>query len=221
MGAAIGEILGNAVGVAISPVPIIAVILMLFTARASGNSLSFLAGWVIGLSVAGAIVLALGLESSGGGESTTSGWIKVVIGVLFLGLGWKQWSGRPIGDEQPTMPGWMQAIDRFSAPKSFGIGFLLSAVNPKNLGLTIAAMTKVGAAGLSTGEEVGTLVVFVVIASSTVATPVVLYMTLGSKADATLTAMKDWLSENNNTVMTVLFVVLGAKLLGDGIAVVA
>jgi hypothetical protein len=33
--------------------------------------------------------------------------------------------------------------------------------------------------------------------------------------------MKDWLSENNNTVMTVLFVVLGAKLLGDGIAVVA
>ena len=86
MGAAIGEILGNAVGVAISPVPIIAVILMLFTAKATGNSLSFLAGWVIGLSVAGAIVLALGLESSEGEESSAGGWIKIVIGLVFLGL---------------------------------------------------------------------------------------------------------------------------------------
>ena len=221
MGAAIGEILGNAVGVAISPVPIIAVILMLFTARAAANSLSFLAGWVIGLTVAGAIVLSLGLESSEGGESTTGGWIKIVIGVLFLGLAVKQWSSRPVGDEEPTMPGWMQAIDQFTAPKSFGIGFLLSAVNPKNLGLTIAAMSKVTAVGLSTGEEIGTMVVFVVIASLTVAAPVVLNLVLGSKAEPTLTTMKDWLAENNNTVMTVLFVVLGAKLLGDGIAVVA
>jgi threonine/homoserine/homoserine lactone efflux protein len=119
------------------------------------------------------------------------------------------------------MPGWMQAIDQFTAPKSFGIGFVLSALNPKNLGLTIAAMAKVSAAGLSTGEEIGTLVVFVVIASLTVAAPVVLNLLLGSKAQPTLNTMKDWLAENNNTVMTVLFVVLGAKLLGDGIAVVS
>ena len=45
MGAAIGDILGAAVGVAISPVPIIAVILMLFTAKATANSISFLIGW--------------------------------------------------------------------------------------------------------------------------------------------------------------------------------
>ena len=221
MGAAIGEILGNAVGVAISPVPIIAVILMLFTARAASNSLAFLSGWLIGLSVAGLVVLAVGLESSQGEESTTSGWIKIVIGVLFLGLAVKQWSSRPTGDEEPTMPGWMASIDQFTAPKSFGIGFLLSAVNPKNLGLTIAAMAKVSTSGLSTAEEIGTLVVFVLIASLTVAAPVLLNLILGARAQPTLTTMKDWLAENNSTVMTVLFVVLGAKLLGDGIAVVA
>ena len=221
MGAAIGEILGNAVGVAISPVPIIAVILMLFTARAASNSLAFLSGWLIGLSVAGLVVLAVGLESSQGEESTTSGWIKIVIGVLFLGLAVKQWSSRPTGDEEPTMPGWMASIDQFTAPKSFGIGFLLSAVNPKNLGLTIAAMAKVSTSGLSTAEEIGTLVVYVLIASLTVAAPVLLNLILGARAQPTLTTMKDWLAENNSTVMTVLFVVLGAKMLGDGIAVVA
>ena len=39
MGEAIGAILGEAVGVAISPVPIIAVILMLFSKSATANSL--------------------------------------------------------------------------------------------------------------------------------------------------------------------------------------
>jgi hypothetical protein len=221
MGAAIGDILANAVGVAISPVPIIAVILMLFTAKAVANSLSFLVGWVVGLLLAGAIVLSLGLEGSDGAESTTSGWIKIVIGALFVVLAGKQWSSRPKGDEQPVMPGWMAGLADFTAVKALGLGFVLSALNPKNLGLTIAAMAKVTSAGLSTGEEIGVLVVFVLIASVTVALPVVLNLMMGSKATGTLTEMKDWLTANNNTVMAVLFVVLGAKLLGDGIAVVA
>lgn len=221
MGAAIGDVLGFAVGVAISPVPIIAVILMLFTDRAVANSLSFLFGWMVGLLVVGGVVLALGLQASDGEESTTSGWIKIVIGALFLALGWKQWSSRPKGDEQPTMPAWMEGLDEFTAVKALGLGVVLSALNPKNLGLTITAMASVTAAGLSTGEEIGVLVVFVLIASLTVGLPVVLNLVMGPKATGTLTQMKDWLIANNNTVMMVLFVVIGAKLVGDGIAVVA
>ncbi len=221
MGAAIGDLLGNAVGVAISPVPIIAVILMLFTSKATGNSLSFLLGWIVGLTVAGSAVLLLGLESSDGSEAENGGWIKIVIGALFVLLGWKQWSSRPGGDEEPEMPAWMATIDQFNPAKSFGLAFVLAAVNPKNLGLTIAAVVKITGSGLSSGEEIGTLVVFIVIASATVAAPVLLNLMLGSRAEGTLNTMKDWLVANNNTVMTVLFVVLGAKVLGDGIAVLA
>jgi hypothetical protein len=221
MGSVIGEILGSAIGVAISPVPIIAVILMLFTAKATANSLGFLLGWILGLTVAGGVVLALGLEGSGGGEADSGGWIKIAIGALFLVLGAKQWSGRPTGDTEPEMPGWMATIDQFNVAKSFGLAFLLAGVNPKNLGLTFSAVVKITGSGLSSGEEIATLAVFVVIASLTVAAPVLLNLVLGSKAEGTLTVMKDWLVGNNNTVMTVLFVVLGAKVLGDGIAIVA
>ncbi len=221
MGSVIGDFLGNAIGVAISPIPIIAVILMLFTAKATANSLGFLLGWISGLAVAGAVVLALGLEGSDGGEAESGGWIKIAIGALFLLLGAKQWSGRPTGDAEPEMPGWMASIDQFTAMKSFGLAFLLSAVNPKNLGLTIAAVVKITGGGLSSGEEIASLAIFVAIASLTVATPVLLNLVLGSKAEGSLTVMKDWLVANNNTVMTVLFVVLGAKVLGDGIAIVA
>ena len=45
----IGDILPTAIGVAISPVPIIAVILMLFSAKAKRNGLAFLLGWLGGL----------------------------------------------------------------------------------------------------------------------------------------------------------------------------
>ncbi|MFV1989141.1 MAG: GAP family protein [Acidimicrobiales bacterium] len=220
MGAAIGNFLGFAVGVAISPVPVIAVILMLFSAKAKSNGLSFVAGWLIGLLVAGAVVLAIGFETSNGGETDSSGWIKIAIGALFLFLGWKQWTGRPEGDEEPQMPGWMASIDDFSAAKSFGLAFLLSAVNPKNLGLTIAAVASIGASGLESSEEIIVLVVFVLIASLTVLLPVGWYLISGESAEAQLTVMKEWLVANNNTVMAVLFVVLGAKVLGDGIAVV-
>jgi threonine/homoserine/homoserine lactone efflux protein len=119
------------------------------------------------------------------------------------------------------MPGWMSAIDSFTAVKAGGLGLVLSGLNPKNLGLTIAAMATVSSAGLSTGEEIGTLAVFVLIASLTVATPVVINLVMGSKAAATLNSMKAWLTANNNTMMMVVFIVLGAKLFGGGIAVVA
>ena len=49
MGRGMGEVLTFAVGVAISPVPIIAVILMLFSRRARVNGPVFLPGRVLAL----------------------------------------------------------------------------------------------------------------------------------------------------------------------------
>lgn len=219
MGVAIGEILGFAVGVAISPVPIIAAILMLFSDRASSNSVSFLVGWLVGLGAVAAVVLAIGLEGSDG-DGTASGWVKLVIGALFLALAVKQWRSRPAADEQPPMPAWMASIDEFTAAKSFGLGVLLSAVNPKNLGLTIAAASAIGAVGLTAGEETVVTVVYVLIASCTLIVPVVGYLAAAQRMAPVLDDMKAWLTRNNATVMAILFLVLGAKVLGDGLAIV-
>ncbi|MFV1992030.1 MAG: GAP family protein [Acidimicrobiales bacterium] len=221
MGATVGEILTFAVGVAISPVPVIAVILMLFGNSARVNGVSFALGWIIGLAVAGAVVLAIGLEASDGGEADSGGWVRVVIGLLFIALAVKQWSGRPRQGEEAEMPKWMASIDGFSAVKSFAMAVLLAAVNPKNLGLTIAAAATIGASGLESGEEYIVLGVFVLLASLTVAVPVVWYLIQGESAEVRLGLLKEWLVANNNTVMAVLLVVLGAKILGDGIAVLA
>ena len=57
MGEAIGQVLSLGVGVALSPVAIIAVVLMLGTPRARANGPAFVLGWVVGLAIVGTLVL--------------------------------------------------------------------------------------------------------------------------------------------------------------------
>jgi threonine/homoserine/homoserine lactone efflux protein len=220
MGGAIGQILGFAVGVAISPVPIIAAILMLFSTKAGSNSVAFLVGWLVGLAAVAAIVLAIGLEGSDG-DADSGGWLKLIIGALFLFLAVKQWRGRPLPGEEPQMPAWMASIDEFTAAKAFGLGVLLSGVNPKNLGLTIAAAATIGAVGLPASEETVVVIVYVLLASCTLIVPVVGYLAAKERMAPVLDTMKVWLMANNATVMAVLFAVLGAKVLGDGISILS
>lgn len=220
MGPAIGDILPLAIGVAISPVPIIAVILMLFSNRARSNSLAFLGGWIAGLTVVGIIVL---LVSSGADvatenePSTAASAFKVLLGVLLLLLGWRQWRSRPKEGEEPEMPGWMQSIESLKPAMALGLGALMSGVNPKNLMLALGAAVAIAQEGLSAGESSVALLIFIAIASCTVTGPVLLFFVLGERAEETLNGWKAWLTENNATVMAVLLLVLGVVLLGQGI----
>lgn len=226
MGNAIGQILPLAVGVALSPIPIAAVILMLFTPRARSTATAFALGWLLGLGIAATVVLALSgagdvATDDSGSPSTTIGWVKLALGVVLLLLAARRWRNRPRGDETPDTPGWMDTLDHVGSGRSLVLGAALSGVNPKNLALTIAAGTTIAAAGLSTGEEVGTTVLFVLLASVTVLLPVVAFLVAGDRSTATLDAAKTWLIRNNGTVIAVVFVVFGAKLIGDGISILS
>jgi len=220
MGDAIGATLGFAVGIAISPVPIAAVILMLFSGRARINGVSFLIAWIVGIAVVTTIVVLIpGLETDDAEPSDLTGWVKLVLGGLLLLGGARQWRSRPGPDDEPPVPGWMARIDDLKPGAAFGLGILLSALNPKNLLLAVAAGASIGALSLSTGETVGALVVFTLVAAITVAAPVLSYLVAGSRLDPTLDRTKAWLIGNNAAVMAVLLVVFGVSLLGDAIQI--
>jgi len=224
VGNVIGDILPLAIGVAISPVPIIAVILMLFSARARTNGPAFLAGWVVGLAVVGAVVLVLsdsGDLSGDSGPSTAAGVVQLVLGALLLLASLRQWRSRPAPGQEPEMPKWLAGVDGLTPVKAASFGLLLSGVNPKNLLLAIGAAVTIGQAGLSTGEQVGALAVFVVLGSVTVALPVVYSRLGGEGAAAHLETAKGWLAANNATVMFVLLLVFGVVLIGKGIGVLS
>jgi threonine/homoserine/homoserine lactone efflux protein len=115
------------------------------------------------------------------------------------------------------MPKWMQTIDAFTPVKSSGFGVVLSALNPKNLALTLAAAASIAQADLSTGDSTIAVAVFVVIGSLTVAGPVLFYLFAPQTAAKPLDAIKEFMSEHNAVIMFVVLLVLGAKLLGDGL----
>lgn len=220
MGAAIGAVLSEAVGVAISPIPIIAVVLLLSSARGRSTSLGFLIGWLVGLGVVGVVVLLLADPtgaSTDQGPATWVGWLVLVLGVLAVLIGFRSWAGRPRGDEEPPMPKWMAAIDTFTFGRSAAIGFALAALNPKNLTLTLAAAAAIATAGLSGAEPYIVLLVFVLIGTLGLAIPIGIYFLGGDKATETLAELRHWLAIHNAAIMAVLMVVIGAKLVGGGL----
>jgi threonine/homoserine/homoserine lactone efflux protein len=221
MNEAIGQVLSFAVGVAISPLPIVAVVLMLATPRGRINGPTFVAGWIIGLTVLGGIVLAAssGAGASEDGEPAT--WVSVlelVLGLLLVLFAVRQWRGRPRGGEPTELPKLLQTIDTFTPGKTFVIAVALAAVNPKNLLLTVGAATAIAQTGIDTVEQVIALEVFVVIATLGVAAPVVIYYALGDRSAKLLGELRTWLATHNAAIMAVLLLVIGAKLLGDGIS---
>ena len=221
MGEAIGALLPFAVGVTISPMPIVAMVLMLITPRARSNGFTFLVGWLVGVALAGAIMLAiLGPTSTSddGDPATWTFWLKLVLGVGLLLLGVRQWQHRPEPGAEVPMPKWMSALDEFTAVKAGGLAILLSALNPKNLIFIIGGATVVAQQDLSAGQDVVAWAVFTVIAAIGVAVPMGIYLFLGDRAAATLDKLKAWMATNNTAVMAILLLIIGVKLIGDGIA---
>ena len=220
MGQSVGDSLPLAIGVAISPIPIIAIILMLLSKRAASNSTSFLLGWLVGIAVVLSLVVAVaGTEtlSTSSGPTTGVSWTKVGLGALLLLVGLRDWRRRPRDGEEPTLPRWLTSIERITPVKAAGLGVLLSAVNPKNLLLLVAGGVTIAQGATSTTDKAVAMIVFIVIAVSTVALPVILTLTMGDKAQALLDSTNEWLKSNNATVMAVLMLVIGFVLIGKGI----
>ena len=181
----------------------------------------FIVGWLFGLAVVGAVGLTVaGAAGAGdnGAPSTGANWFEVVLGVLLVVFAVRQWRKRPKSGQVTEMPKWMRSVDHFSPFQAAGLGVVLSAVNPKNLLLTLAAATTIAATDLPGTDQVVAFAVYAVIATIGVAAPVVVYFALGDRAAPVLENLKTWLAQHNAAIMSVIFLVIGAKVLGQGVA---
>ena len=116
------------------------------------------------------------------------------------------------------MPGWMSAVDTITTVKAGGLGALLAAVDPKNLTLCLAGGITIGAGGLPADKTAVAITVFVVIASSSIAVPVLGYLVAQERMQRPLEELRTWLTTHNAAVMSVLLLVIGISILGQGVA---
>jgi len=220
MGQGISEVLVPGIGVAISTVPIIAVILMLFSQRARSNGPAFLIGWMLALTLVFGVVYVLADQGNAATSSTASdtiSWGQIVFGVLLLLVAARTWRNRPKPGAEAEMPKWMAGVDSLTPGKAFGLGLLLDGLNPKNLLLTIGAASGLAQLGLSGSDVVVSLIVFVFLGSISIAAPVIYYMAGGDAAKSSLDSMKQWLTIHSSAVMTVVLLIVGVDLIAKGI----
>ncbi len=224
MASAIGPVISFGVGVSLSPLAVIAVILMLGAPDARLNGLAFIASWALGLAVLGTVVLLVADGADAGEGGTPSTWVGVVQLMLALGLlvvAVRQWNGRARDDTNSELPAWMQSVETFSPLKAATMAVLFSSVKPKNLLLTIAAATAIAETGAGAGNQAIAMAIFVVLGTLGPGIPVAIYFLMGQRAASILSAMRDWMVRENNTIIVVLCVVMGAKLTGDALSTLA
>jgi hypothetical protein len=216
---AIGELLPIAAAVALSPIPIVAIILVLDSARGRVNGPAFAVGWLVGLTGVSVAVVALagGADDPDSATATGVSWGRVGLGVLLLVMAARQWRKRPAPGEQAVMPTWMASLAEISPLKAVGLGRAGAAATPQNLMLTAAAAATIAQAGLNTADEAVAIAVFVVLGSVTVVGAVLVFLVGGRRAEAPLAAVRRFMAANNATIMMVVLLLLGLKVLGDAL----
>jgi threonine/homoserine/homoserine lactone efflux protein len=215
-----GELLPLAVAIAISITTIITTILMLLSPKAKRRTVGLLVGCVVGVGGAVALFALLAglLPTQDSGGSRVAAVINMVVGVLLVVLALRQWRVRPARGDQAELPRWMTEVDSMTPTKALVLGLLLSAVVPKNLLLALSAGVIVSEAELSVGEASVLIVVFTVIATSTVAVPVVAHLVAPARMHGPFQRLREWLVENNVTIMGLLLFLIGVVMIGNGIA---
>ncbi len=209
------EGLASAVAIAASPFPIIPAVLLLFTPRAQTNGLAFLGGWAFG--IAGSVTLFALLAEVIETKDTVpawASWTRIALGAVLIIVGVHHWLTRGHVTEPPA---WISSIESSTPRSALRLGVLLSAANPKVLLLAAAGGLTIGSTDLTQREVVINLVLFTVIAASTVALPPLLYAVSGDRVLAPLGHAKDWLVANSAAVMAVVITVIGVALLVKGV----
>lgn len=216
----VGEILPLALVVAISPVNVIPVILLLFTKRPLVNASCFFVGFFAGVaSVLFALVaIAEAVDlTPGSGRSTWVAVLKLALGAYLLVAAVRKFRSRPRDGDEGAMPKWMDGIAGFSPGRSLGAGLVLGSVNPKNVVVGFAAAATIASVASSRAQQIGAITIYVLVAVLGVAAPIAVTVFLGDRSPKVLNGWKVWLGQNNATVMSVLFLIFGVVLIGQGI----
>lgn len=222
MGDVIADVVPAAMGLLlVNPLPILAIILLLFSPRASVAAPSFVLGWVVGLVVTMTLLLwAAAAEARiGSGREATllAAGLRIVLGAVLLVLAFRKWEGRPQAGEAGKLPGWVSKLEQATPPMAFGIGALFSGLNPKNFAFTLATVLAIAEAGLTPREAIVPGALYIVIGSLGVAAPVIWYLVARETASATLATWRDWLTANYAVMMSVILVLFGVVLVARGI----
>ncbi len=228
MGTAFILDLAYAAGVAISPTPVIVVILMLFSPTGRRNAIAYLVGWIIGLVLLGAILLAFlntALDYLESNSLFSRPVIQILLGIGILVLGWRRWNKVPKTTPEEAMPKWFASVDnmltkssdKFTPRRALGLALVMSALSPKNIALMLALFVSISQAGLDARDAFILIFIFILVSSVTIGIPILYAMMKGEDAHDALNGWKTWVVLNRGRAVALLLFMLGGIVILNGV----
>ena len=213
---AIAETLPLSLGVALSPVPVAAALLLLPTGAQRNRAPAFLLGWVLGIVIVGLItVLAPGLETSSGEPTVISRWLQLGLGIVLLSLAMRHWFRRS-KHYDPKEPAFFRKLESLDFWHTVVAGTVLMAANPMNLALIVAASNLLDTRQLAPVAQAIALAFFVMGASSFIAVPILAYHLSPERMIKVLVSGRNRLVRNNDAILGALLFMFGAALIANG-----
>jgi hypothetical protein len=215
-GSVLATLIPLALVVAISPLSIIPAVLALQTPRPRPTGLAFLSGWLLGLAALTAVFV---VSSDALGDLRKSppawvSWLRIVLGLALIGYGIYEWLTRRRHTESPK---WMRTFATLTPARAGLTGLVLVIVRLEVLTMCALAGLAIGGSGLSMAANWITATIFVVVAASTVAIPVLAYAGAGDRLNEPMARLKDWMERNNAMLLAAILLVIGLMVLHNGV----
>jgi len=214
--AVLTDVLPLAVAIALSPLPVIAIVLMLLSEEGRVNAAALLAGWALTIFAIAGLVVVAGIDAS----AHAPRWVaaaEIAGGAALVGVAAVAWARRAHGGAEWGAR-WLGLVDRIRPPAAFGLAVALGAFSVKDAALALDAGSHIEHAALSASQQVVVLVVFALVASVAVALPLAVDLVAGERAAPLLRRWHRWLERHSRTAAGALLGVLGIVLIANGAA---
>ncbi len=202
--------------VSISPLSVIPAVLVLQTPRPRPTGLAFLGGWLLGLTALTAAFIASSdaLGALHNKPPAWASWTRVVLGLALIGFGIYRWLTRHGHTESPR---WMRSFETMTPRRAAITGLVLVVVRLEVLIMCALAGLAIGSAGLGIPEVLVSGAIFLAVAASTVAIPVLAYAVAGHRLDDPMARVKAWMEKNNAALLAAILILIGAMVLHNGL----
>lgn len=218
----LGDLIPYGVAMALSPLPIIAVMLLLMSPLGVRGAGAFATARLLCVAVisGGLAFFAQAIDDAAGSKGPTA-VTRIVLGLVLMTLALVKWLRRPSSEEDAKIPQWMASIESSTMPRSFRLGAVLTLLNPKELAFAVGAGLAIGAGELGALEAVASVALFVILCCASVLIPIILVLLAGDKSTAILDTARNWLLRNNSIILAIVLLLIGALLVGGGLSELA
>jgi hypothetical protein len=204
-----------ALGIALSPIPLLAVAAFLGGPRATGTATAFVSGEALAVAaVAGLVVAFTSSTLDEAAFERASGITELVVAAV---LGALLLSYLVSDRDRPVSTRVLGAVDRAGPGVAFVSGIAAVVANPKNLALAVAGAGAIVELRLSGALDAVGVLAFTLLATSVLLAVLVVFALVPERAMTLLAGVRGFVERNERAVVTVSLAVLALYFLARGL----